>query len=110
VSGGRCPPSALPRTVASFHPVVSALSTTGALRKDQEALADAVTQVSRAVEDRGMRLVLLGADSDEAVRSLSSGEVEQVLDTTVLEDPRLLERRPDHLVTLPLQVWLAPAR
>ena len=57
-----------------------------------------------------MRLVLLGADSDEAVRALSPGEVEQVLDTTVLEDPRLLERRPDHLVTLPLQVWLAPAR
>ncbi|MDF2093131.1 hypothetical protein P0Y31_12325 [Knoellia sp. 3-2P3] len=89
---------------------VSALSTTGALRKDREALADAVTRVSRAVEDRGMRLVLLGADSDEGVRSLSSGEVEKVLDTTVLEDPRLLERRPDHLVTLPLQVWLAPAR
>jgi hypothetical protein len=27
----------------------------------------------------------------------------------VREDARLLERRPDHLVTLPLQVWLAPA-
>jgi hypothetical protein len=89
---------------------VPALSTTAALRKDPPALADAVTRASRAVEDRGMRLVLLGADSDEAVRALTSGEVEQVLDVRVLEDPRLLERRPDHLVTLPLQVWLAPAR
>jgi hypothetical protein len=88
---------------------VSALSTTSALRKDEPALAAAVEQVSRAVGDRGQRLVLVGADSAEAVSALSSGQVEQVLDTTVLEDARLLERRPDHLVTLPLQVWLAPA-
>ena len=88
---------------------ISALSTTSALRKDDQALAAAVEQVHQAVAKRGLRLVLVGADSDEAVRGLSSGQVEQVLDTTVLEDARLLERRPDHLVTLPLQVWLAPA-
>jgi hypothetical protein len=28
----------------------------------------------------------------------------------VHEDPRLLERRPDHLVTLPVQVWLGTPR
>ena len=88
---------------------VSSLSTTSALRKDDRALAAAVEQVNRAVGERGKRLVLVGADSDEAVSALSSGQVEQVLDTTVLEDARLLERRPDHLITLPLQVWLAPA-
>lgn len=86
---------------------ISSLSTTSALRKDDHVLAAAVEQVRRAVGGRGLRLVLVGADSDEAVSALSSGPVEQVLDTTVLEDARLLERRPDHLVTLPLQVWLA---
>ena len=89
---------------------VPSLSTTSALRKDDAALAAAVAQVRQAVGERGGRLVLLGADSAEAVGALSGGKVRQVLDTTVREDARLLERRPDHLVTLPLQVWVAPAR
>jgi hypothetical protein len=89
---------------------VPALSTTSALRKDDAALAAAVGQVRRAVGERGGRLVLLGADSAESLSPLSGGPARQVLDTTVLEDARLLERRPDHLVTLPLQVWVAPAR
>jgi hypothetical protein len=89
---------------------IPSLSTTSALRKDDAALAAAVAQVRQAVGERGGRLVLLGADSAEAVGALSGGQVQQVLDTTVREDARLLERRPDHLVTLPLQVWVAPAR
>jgi hypothetical protein len=30
------------------------------------------------------------------------------VNTTVQEDARLLERRPDHLVPLPVTVWLGP--
>ena len=58
------------------------------------------------MQARGARLVLLSADSDEALSTLGASEVDQVLDTRVREDARLLERRPDHLVELPLQVWL----
>lgn len=83
----------------------AALSTTNALRRDPARLADAVTTIQRALEPSGRRLVLLAADSPEALESLGV-VVRPALDTTVLEDPRLLERRPDHLVTLPLQVWV----
>jgi hypothetical protein len=58
------------------------------------------------VQARGNRLVLLAADSAAPLPALGSTHTEQVLDTTVLEDARLLEQRPDPLVTLPLQVWL----
>jgi hypothetical protein len=85
---------------------VPALSTTTALRRDEAALSAAVDQVNDAVRARGARLVLLSADSDEALSALGAAEVEQVIDTRVREDARLLERRPDHLVELPLQVWL----
>ena len=85
---------------------VPALSTTSALRRDEAALSAAVDQVNDAVRARGARLVLLSADSDEALSTLGAAEVDQVLDTRVREDARLLERRPDHLVELPLQVWL----
>ena len=85
---------------------VAALSTTSALRRDQPALSAAVARVNAAVQARGARLVLLSADSDAALGALGASEVDQVLDTRVREDARLLERRPDHLVELPLQVWL----
>ncbi|MFW5474961.1 hypothetical protein ACOCJ5_16755 [Knoellia sp. CPCC 206450] len=87
-----------------------ALSTTSALRKDPDALRVAAARVAGAVQANGGRLVLLAADSTAALESIDAGSGEPVLDTTVLEDMRLLERRPDHLVTLPLQVWLAPLR
>ncbi|KGN36940.1 hypothetical protein [Knoellia subterranea] len=84
----------------------AALSTTGALRSDQEALAAAVAATNSAVTQRGGRLLLLAADSPEALEELGVEPILPALDTTVLEDARLLERRPDHLVTLPLQVWV----
>jgi hypothetical protein len=34
----------------------------------------------------------------------------EAVDVLVREDARLLERRPDSTVALPLQVWLAPVR
>ena len=82
-----------------------ALSTTAPLREDRDALASAVTSISRALEPRGGRLVLLAADSPAVLDSLGVTPT-RVLDTTVLEDARLLERRPERLVTLPLQVWV----
>ncbi|CAN7151644.1 hypothetical protein [Knoellia sp. LjRoot47] len=84
-----------------------ALSTTSAVRKDDAALAASVAALSQRVDEGGGRLLLLGADSPDVVESLAPGAARLALDTTVLEDARLLERRPDHLVTLPLQVWLA---
>lgn len=82
-----------------------ALSTTNALRRDPARLAETVTTIQRALEPSGRRLVLLAADSPEVLETLGVTS-RLALDTTVLEDMRLLERRPDHLVTLPLQVWL----
>ena len=69
------------------------------------ARAETVTTIQRALEPSGRRLVLLAADSPEALETLGVTS-RLALDTTVLEDMRLLERRPDHLVTLPVQVWL----
>ena len=83
-----------------------ALSTTSALRRDDEALKESVATLAQRVFDGGGRLVLLAADSPDALEALAPGSARQALDTAVLEDMRLLERRPDHLVTLPLQVWL----
>ena len=85
---------------------VPALSTTTALRRDDASLRAAVQQVRTALEARGSSLVLVAADSDKAVRDLGSANVTRAVDVTVREDPRLLERRPDHLVDLPVQVWL----
>lgn len=85
---------------------VPALSTTTALRRDNASLRAAVQQVRAALAARGTSLVLVAADSDQAVRDLGSANVSQAVDVTVREDPRLLERRPDHLVDLPVQVWL----
>lgn len=88
---------------------IPALSTTSALRNDPAALAQAVEQIRTAVTARGSRLVLLAADSDEALQDLEATDQRVGVDTVVREDARLLERRPDHLVDLPLQVWLGTA-
>lgn len=83
-----------------------ALSTTAALRRDEAALAESVTALAERVSASGGRLLLLAADSPDVLERLSPGAVRPALDTTVLEDARLLERRPDALVTLPLRVWI----
>lgn len=85
---------------------VPALSTTSALRADPRRLAAAVRQVNGAVTAGGGRLVLVAADSSEGLSRLGAGGGELVVDRTVREDARLLERRPDHLVDLPVHVWL----
>lgn len=85
---------------------VPALSTTTALRQDPPRLARAVDQVASAVDSRGGRLVLLAADSTQALTGLGLDTAVVGVDTVVREDARLLERRPDELVELPIRVWL----
>ncbi len=85
---------------------VGALSTTSALRGDPTRLAAAVEQIRSAVDARGGHLVLVAADSTEALTRLGLKTAVVAVDTRVDEDARLLEQRPDSLVQLPIQVWL----
>ena len=85
---------------------VPALSTTTALRQDPPRLRSTLSQVSSAVQARGGRLVLVAADGPKALTDLGLRTGTKAVDTTVREDARLLERRPDDLVDLPLLVWL----
>ena len=88
---------------------VPALSTSSALRDDPSRLRTVVDRVSSAVRAHGGRLVLVAADSRQALSALGLDTAVVGVDRVVQEDARLLERRPDHLVDLPLQVWLGTA-
>jgi hypothetical protein len=94
---------------------VPALSLTAAVRKSDTLRARAVEAVAGAVSRSGHHLVLLAAESPD-VLTLPAGSAARVgppveaVDVLVREDARLLERRPDSTVALPLQVWLAPVR
>jgi hypothetical protein len=85
---------------------VPALSTTNSLRKNSAALRSAVNALRDAASARGRRLVLLAADSSSSLSALGVSDIRQVAKTSVLEDARVLERRPDHLVSLRIDVWL----
>jgi hypothetical protein len=87
---------------------VPALSTTFALRTDPQRLASAVGRIGRSIHARGGRLVLVAADSTAPLSQLGLTTAVVGVNTTVREDARLLEQRPDHLVDLPLRVWLGP--
>ena len=96
--------------VVRGHCGVAALSTTTALRQDLPRLERAVADIATAVDARGGRLVLLAADSTEALTQLGLDTAVVGVDARVQEDARLLERRPDELVELPVQVWLGTAK
>jgi hypothetical protein len=85
---------------------VSALSTTSTLRNDPMRLAAAVRQVQTAVEARGGHLVLVAADSPDALGRLGLKGAVVGVDVRVQEDARLLEERPDSLVELGIRVYL----
>lgn len=85
---------------------VPALATTYALRTDPVKFGAAVEQISRDVQVRGGRLVLVAADSTQSLSRLGLRTAVVGVNTTVREDARLLERRPDQLVPLPVTVWL----
>lgn len=84
-----------------------ALSATRSLVQDPVRLARAVGVISAAVTERGGRLVLLAAEGSKALDALGASDIAQVSDVFVAEDDRLLERRPDGLVPLSLEVWTA---
>ncbi len=87
---------------------VPALSTTSGLRSDPTKLASTVATVSQEVGSRGGRLVLLAADSSQALDRLGAAPA-SVADTTVREDEHVLEQRPSRTDPLPIRVWLAAA-
>ncbi|HEX6917227.1 MAG TPA: hypothetical protein VF140_04050 [Phycicoccus sp.] len=82
-----------------------ALSVTAAARRDSDALARTVAAVRAGVEDAGGRVVLLAADSADAIDGLGF-RGEQVTDIVVREDEHALEHRPDGTDPLPIRVWL----
>ncbi len=85
------------------------LSLTAAAYRDPASLRASVSVVAGDVRGDGGRLVLLAADSPEALQQAGAAEVRQVADVLVEQDPRLLVRRPDSLEPLPIQVWLGNA-
>jgi hypothetical protein len=85
---------------------VNALSTTSSLRNEPSRLGAAVQQVQRAVEAKGGRVVLVAADSPDGLQRLGLKGAVVAVDARVQEDDRLLERRPDSLVELPIRVYL----
>ncbi len=87
---------------------VPALALTSAVRSDEQLLASTVTSVAEGVAEQGGRLVLLAADSPDALEAAGSRGT-QVVDVTVREDEHVLERRPTGTDPLPLRVWLARA-
>ncbi|KGN32395.1 hypothetical protein N802_18695 [Knoellia sinensis KCTC 19936] len=88
------------------HP---ALSTTRTLRQNPPRLASTVATIDEAVAAGGGRLVLLAAEGTEELDALGATDVRQVSDVFVAEDDRLLERRPDALVPLSLEIWTGVA-
>ncbi len=88
---------------------VPSLSLTSRVRSDEELLRSTVSSAAAGVEQRGGRLVLLAADSAEALAALGVTPT-SVVEVTVREDEHVLERRPDRTDPLPVAAWLAPAR
>lgn len=84
------------------HP---ALSTTQTLRQDPSRLASTIATIDEAVTAKGGRLVLLAAEGTKELDALGANDIRQVSEQFVAEDDRLLERRPDGLVPLSLEVW-----
>ena len=87
---------------------VPALSTTSSLRGDPAELASTVADLRDQLAARGLRLVLLSADSADAITRLGV-DPNQVVNTTVREDEHVLEQKPSRTDPLPVRVWLAPA-
>jgi hypothetical protein len=85
---------------------VPALATTFALRSNPVTFGQAINRIDRDLRARGETLVLVAADSTDSLSRLGLRTAVVGVDTHVQEDARLLERRPDHLVDLPLTVWL----
>ncbi|MCA0290103.1 MAG: hypothetical protein LCH82_00325 [Actinobacteria bacterium] len=101
------------RAANEWPPVVRGMCNKPALvakyyaRRHPEALRILVDGVVDAAPP-GSRVVLLAGESPQALARLGFTP-QPVASGEVLEDERLLERRPDGLVPLRIDLWLAPA-
>jgi hypothetical protein len=70
--------------------------------------ASTLALVVRSISDAGRRPVLVTAESPQPLLALGASP-RQVVDLRTTEDQRLLERRPDGLAPLSVDLWIAPA-
>jgi hypothetical protein len=76
--------------------------------RGQAVSASTLALVVRSISDAGRRPVLVTAESPEPLVALGATP-RQVVDLRTVEDQRLLERRPDGLTPLSVELWVAPA-
>ena len=76
--------------------------------RGQAVSASTLAFVVRSISDAGRRPVLVTAESPEPLVALGATP-RQVVDLRTVEDQRLLERRPDGLTPLSVELWVAPA-
>jgi hypothetical protein len=79
---------------------------TTAVRKDPARLAAVVDELSRGAASSGHRLVVLSADSADAIDGLDL-QARQVVDIRFPEEEHALDRRPDRTDRGGIRVWLA---
>jgi hypothetical protein len=76
--------------------------------RGQPVPAETLALVVRSINDAGRRPVLVTAESPDPLAAVGASP-RQVVDLRTREDQRLLERRPDGLAPLAVQLWIAPA-
>ncbi|HET8615719.1 MAG TPA: hypothetical protein VFL94_09360 [Actinomycetales bacterium] len=76
--------------------------------RGQPVPLDELAPVVRSIRDAGRRPVLVTAESPDPLAALGA-HPRQVVDLRTTEDQRLLDRRPDGLAPLDVDLWVAPA-
>jgi hypothetical protein len=76
--------------------------------RGQSVPASTLALVVRSISDAGRRPVLVTAESPQPLLALGASP-RQVVDLATTEDQRRLERRPDGLAPLSVDLWIAPA-
>jgi hypothetical protein len=79
------------------------------VRRGESVPASTLTLVVRSISDAGRRPLLVTAESPAPLVALGATP-RQVVDLATFEDQRLLERRPDGLARLSVNLWIAPAQ
>lgn len=86
---------------------VPAIATTGRLRDDPDEVLAVAQRLDERVHDRGGRLLLVAHRDRSTLTDLGVTDADVVLDTEIMEDPHVLETRPERLDPLRLVVWTA---
>lgn len=84
---------------------VPAVATTGRLRDDPDRVRAAAQRLDERVRARGGRVLLVAHRERSSLTDIGARDVREVLDTTIPEDPHVLETRPERLDPLRLTVW-----